>query len=53
MFLLDTPGQPPAGFQLGRAVVGLFLIGLPGRMESGGDEDTGSREVSQGAPRRK
>ena len=43
-------GEPPAGFQPGRAVVGLFLIGLPGRMQSGGDEDTGSREVSQGRP---
>lgn len=46
-------GEPPAGFQPGRAVVGLFLIGLPGRMQSGGDEDTGSREVSQGRPWRK
>lgn len=43
-------GERLAGFQPGRAMVGLSLIPLPGRMESGGVEDTGSREVSQGHP---
>lgn len=43
-------GAAGSARQPGRAMVGLSLIPLPGRMESGGVEDTGSREVSQGHP---